>query len=279
MDNFWSAFLYNPLLQMALVAGIIASVSSGIVGTYVVVKRIVFISGSIAHSVLGGMGFFLWLKRVHGVTWASPLLGAVIAALLSAILIGWIQLNYRQREDSVIATIWSVGMAIGVVFIAQTPGYNVDLMSFLLGNILWVSSTDILILSLLDGVIVLVVLLLHKRFLALCFDEVQAELQGVPVKGLYLLLLALIAISVVLLIQIVGIVLALTMLTLPATIAGLFKRRLPQIMVLAVILSAVFNVVGTGVSYQLDWPSGATITLLAALSYLCCLVATKQRKA
>jgi zinc transport system permease protein len=276
MISFFEALRTNPLLQTALLAGFVASISSGVVGSYVIVKRIVFISGSIAHSVLGGMGFCLWLKRTQNVEWITPIHGALFAAIISALIIGWIHLNYRQREDSVIATLWSTGMAIGVIFISLTPGFNVELMSFLLGNILWVSHADIWTLIALDAIVLAAVMILHKRFLAICFDEEQAYLQGLSVKGFYLLLLSLIAVSVVLLIQVVGIILAITMLTIPPTIASLFTRRLSRTMFFAVIISSIFCLAGTAASYELDWPAGATIALLAALCYLICLLKTKK---
>jgi zinc transport system permease protein len=278
MISFLEALRTNPLLQTALLAGIAASVASGVVGSYVIVKRIVFISGSIAHSVLGGMGFCLWLRRVHSVEWVTPLQGALAAAIISALILGWIHLNYRQREDSVIATLWSVGMAIGVIFVSLTPGFNVELMSFLLGNVLWVSHADIGMLLALDIVILAIVLVLHKRFLAICFDEEQAYLQGLSVRGLYLLLLTLIAVSVVLLIQVVGIILAITMLTIPPTIASFFTRKLSSTMALAVVISSVFCTAGTAISYDLDWPTGATIALVAALCYLACLFKAKRTR-
>ena len=277
MSSFFEALQTSSLLQYALLAALLASIASGIVGAYVVVKRIAFISGSIAHSVLGGMGFFLWLQRTQGITWADPLWGALFAAILSALIIGWIHLNYRQREDAVIATIWSVGMAIGVLFIAQTPGFNVELSSFLLGNILWVGEQDVLSLLLLDGAIVITCLLLHKKFLAICFDEEQALLQGLSVKTLYLLMLVLIALSTVILIQVVGIILAIAMLTLPATIASLFAGKLSQIICLAIVFNVLFAVTGTALSYEANWPAGATITLVAAGSYLLCLVIKNKR--
>lgn len=277
MGEFFAALQSSSLLQYALLAALLASIASGIVGSYVVVKRIAFISGSIAHSVLGGMGFFLWLQRTKGLVWADPLLGALLAAILSALIIGWIHLNYRQREDAVIATIWSVGMAIGVLFIAQTPGFNVELSSFLLGNILWVGQQDVLSLLLLDAAIVIITLLLHKKFLAICFDEEQAWLQGLPVKALYLLMLVLIALSTVILIQVVGIILAIAMLTLPATIAGIFANRLSRIIILAIVFNALFALTGTALSYEADWPAGATITLVAAFAYLVCLALKRRR--
>lgn len=269
----------NPFLQMALLAGCAASITSGIVGSYVVVKRIVFISGSIAHSVLGGMGFFLWLRRSYHIEWITPLQGALVAAILSAFLIGWIHLKYRQREDTVIAALWSTGMSVGVIFIALTPGYNVELMNFLFGNILWVTQEDLLILLTLDVIVLVIALLFHNRFLAICYDEQQAFLQGISVSSLYLLLLCLVAISIVLLIQVVGSILIITMLAIPAAIAGSFTHKLSIMMVLAVIIGCVFSILGIGLSYQLNWPPGATISLTAAAFYLLQLMVLKKRQA
>ncbi len=257
-----------PFLYMALLAGFAASITGGVMGSFVVVKRIVFISGSIAHSVLGGMGFFLWLQRSYGIPWITPLQGAVVAAIISALLIGWIHLQYRQREDTVIAALWSTGMSIGVIFISLTPGYNVELMQYLFGNILWVTKGDILTLFVLDAVVVTLVALFRHQFLAICFDEQQAKLQKVPVKFFYLLLLCLIALSVVLLIQVVGAILVIAMLAIPAAIASNFTSRFTFMMALAVFIGWAFTLVGIGASYQLNWPPGATIALVAAVFYL-----------
>ncbi len=262
------AFTSVAFLQLALLAGIAASVAGGIVGSYVVVKRIAFISGSIAHAVLSGMGLFLYLNRTFDLPWLSPLAGALVAAILAALFIGYVHLKYREREDSVIAAVWAIGMAVGIVFVSLTPGYNIELMSFLLGNILWVSPADLITLGVLDFIVIILALSLHKRFLAICFDETQAELQGVPVKTLYMLMLMMVALTVVLLIQVVGIILVLTMLTIPPTIAGLFFRRLSSMIIGAIILGMIFSVAGTILSYTLDWPSGATIALVAGCAYL-----------
>jgi zinc transport system permease protein len=270
--NFLDALQTNPLLLSALIAGFAASIVSGIIGSYVVVKRIGFISGSISHAVLSGIGISLWLDRSQGYAWADPLLGALIAAVISALVIGWIHLYYRQREDSVIAAVWSIGMALGVLFISQTPGFNVELTNFLVGNILWVTPTDLALLFTLDAVILGIVLLLHKRFLALCFDEEQAKLQGVHVNALYLLLLVLTAVSIVLLIQVVGILLVMAMLTIPAAIANLFTSRLSRIMMGAVGISCLLCVVGSATAYHYDLPSGATIALLAGVAYVISLI-------
>ncbi len=266
--SFVQAVLANPILQSAVWAALGASIAGGTIGSYVVVKRIVSLSGSISHSVLSGMGCALWLQRTYGLAWLHPLYGAFVAALLSSLIIGYVHLNYREREDSVIAMIWSLGMAIGVIFIAQIPGFTVELMNFLLGNILWVSKSDLIVLGLFDLLILGVVFLYHKRLLALCFDEKQAELQGVPTRQLYLFLLALVAIATVVLINVVGIILVITMLALPASIAGVFTRKVTSMMVVAIFLNVLFSIGGLALSYHLDWPAGATIALFASIIYL-----------
>lgn len=269
--SFLDALRTNPLLLAAVIAGLASSVVSGIIGSYVVAKRIVFISGSISHSVLSGIGFCLWLERAKGIEWISPLEGALIAGILSALIIGWIHLHYRQREDTVIAALWSIGMAVGILFISQTPGFNVELTNFLIGNILWVTPTDLYILFALDLFIVVSAACLHKRFLAICFDDEQARLQGLHVNALYLFLLVLTAISIVLLIQVVGIILVMTMLTIPAAIANLFSTRLSTVMCFAVLIGGVFCFGGTALAYHADWPGGATIALVAGIAYVASL--------
>ena len=258
-------------LLLSIAAALLASIAGGIVGSYVVVKRISFISGSIAHAVLSGMGLFLFLSRIYNLPWLHPLLGALVAAIFAALALGHIRFKYREREDSLIAAIWALGMAIGIIFVSLTPGYNVELMGFLLGNILWVSHFDIVLLAILDLVIIGLAIGLHTRLLQLCFDETQARLNKISVKVLYTLLLVMIALTVVLLIQVVGIVLVLTMLTIPPAIAGLFAKRLSQMICGSVLLGAIFSVVGTYLSYYLDWPSGATIALVAGVAYVIAL--------
>lgn len=258
----------NPFLINALFAGFGASITSGIIGSYVVVKRIVFISGSISHSVLGGMGLSIWLKRLYGLEWLNPVYGALFAAILSALLIGWVHIKYREREDTVIAALWATGMSIGVIFIALTPGYNVELMNYLFGNILWVTKSDLLLILGLDLIVIAIAALFHRKFLAICFDEQQALLQNVKVKFYYLLLLCLVALSVVLLIQVVGAILIIALLAIPAAIAGRLTFRLSKMMLYAILISCLFTLIGTFLSYELNWPPGATIALTAALFYL-----------
>lgn len=265
MLEFFSVLPSQPFLQTALAAGLLASLACGITGTYVVVKRIVFISGGIAHTVLGGMG----LAYYYGL---NPIHGAMAAALAAAIIIGLVSLRAGQYEDTVIGALWAVGMAVGVIFITLTPGYKVDLMSYLFGNILMVPRQDLLLIAGLDVVILALVLLFYNQFMAVCFDEEFARLQGVKVEAVYLLLLCLISITVVILIQVVGIILVIALLTLPAAIAHQYAGSLGRMMVLASILGAVFVTGGLAVSYGPDLPAGATIIVLAGVSYIVSII-------
>jgi zinc transport system permease protein len=271
------AFLENPFILMALWASLLASVASGVIGSFVIIKRISFIAGSIAHSILGGMGLCLWLQRTQGLSFCEPIYGAFFSAIASALFLGWIHLNYKEREDAIIAAIWSTGMAIGMIFLSLTPGNNVELFNYLFGNILFIDKIDLIQLSALNIILVGVVAFYYKRFLALCFDDEQALLQGVSVKKLYLFLLILVAISVVLLMQIIGVILVIALLTIPATLASLFTHRLSVMMAFAALFCALFSIFGIGVSTTLNWPPGATITLIAALSYLVLLPLKKKK--
>lgn len=267
----------NPFLWMALLAGIAASINSGIIGAYVVTKRIVFISGSISHAVLGGMGLFLWLKRTYNLEFLTPMQGALVSAIGSAALLGWVHLKYKEREDSVIAAVWATGMAVGVIFITFTPGYNVELMNFLFGNILWVTKSDLLTICVLDVITIACTLIYYRKFQAICFDEEQAALQGAAVRPLYILLLCLVALSVVVLIQVVGAILVISMLTMPAAFAASMTKRLSSMMLVATLAGIGFTCLGTYASYQLNWPPGATTTLVAAFFYALALYKSKLK--
>jgi zinc transport system permease protein len=261
MGGFIDVVLRQTFMQNALLAGLLAGVSCGIIGAYVVVRRIGYLAGGIAHAVLGGMGIAYFLGK-------SPTLGALVMALASALAIGWVNLKLREREDTVIGALWATGMALGVLFIAKTPGYNVDLMSYLFGNILIVSRADLWLMLGLDAVIVSVVVLAYKQLLAVAFDAEFARLRGVHADFFYLLLLSMVALTVVTLIQVVGLILVIALLTLPAAIAEQYVRSLGAMMVLAALLSMLFTSGGLALSYQPDLPSGPTVILLAAASYL-----------
>ena len=273
------SFFSNPFLIMALLAGLCAAFAGGIIGTYVVVKRIVFISGSIAHSVLGGMGLALFLNRTFHWTLLHPVFGALIFALIAAFLIGWIRLYHQQREDTVIASLWTSGMALGVIFLSLTPGYNVEVLNFLFGNILWSSQSDLWLLLALDLCIFTSVLLLHKKFVAICFDEKQAKLQGLNTHLLYFILLSLVAITVVLLIQVVGAILVIAILSLPSAMANRFTHKVSTMMVLAVIFGMGLTFLGIMFSSSLNWPPGATISLITTLGYFLSFLCKKKSTA
>ncbi|MBS0621091.1 MAG: metal ABC transporter permease [Verrucomicrobia bacterium] len=276
--TFFNALFTTPFLLYSLIAGVAASFASGVIGSFVVVKRIVSLSGSIAHSVLGGMGLFLWLRRTYGWEFLTPLQGALAAGILSALLMGWIHRRYREREDTVIAAIWATGMSIGVIFIALTPGYNVELTNFLFGNILWVTQGDILLLLSLDLLIAAVVALFYQRFYAICFDEDEARLQGLRVDALYMLLLCLVAVSVVLLIQVVGAILVISLLAIPAAIAATLTHHFGRMIGLATLLGILFTFFGLFLAYEANWPPGASISLVAAFFYLITLSSNGTRR-
>ncbi|MEW6410993.1 MAG: metal ABC transporter permease [Candidatus Zixiibacteriota bacterium] len=268
MSDFIYAVLHHSFMFNALLTGVLASVACGVVGTYVVSRRITYIAGGIAHSVLGGLGFARYLATVYDWSWLSPLHGAIVAALLASMVIGWVSLKAREREDTVIGAIWAIGMAIGVIFISMTPGYNVDLMTYLFGNILLVTGHDLMLIAILDGVIVLTVALFYNKFLAVCFDEEFARIRGINTEFFYLLLLGLTGLTVVILVDVVGIVMVIALLTLPAAIAGHFTRTLWQTMWVATVLSILFTTFGLAISYSPDLPAGATIIIFAGIVYL-----------
>ncbi len=269
MSDFIAA-VTNPdvaFLRYSLAAGIIASFAFGIIGTYVVARKISYIAGAIAHSVLGGIGAGLYLHHQLGWTWFHPMVGALIAAILSAVIIGLVSIYACQREDTVIGAIWAVGMATGLLFIAKTSGY-IDPMSYLFGNILMLRAADLWLVVGLDVLVVVLGVFFYNKFLAVCFDDEFLLLRGVKADVYYIILLCLTALTVVLMVSVVGIVLVIALLTLPAAIAGFFTRQLWQMMLLAIVLSMIFTVFGVGVSYSLDLPSGPTIIVIAGIAYL-----------
>ncbi len=266
--GFWEALRIHEFLQYALLAGALASVASGVVGTYVVTRRISYLAAAIAHFVLAGMGCARYLQVTRGWAWATPLTGALVAAVVAAVLVAWVTLKARQREDTVIGALWAVGMAVGILFISRTPGFNENLMSYLFGNILMVTPTQVWLLVVLDMLVLAVALLLHRRFVAICFDEEFARVRGLPVDLYFTILLVLTALTVVILITVVGVVMVIALLTLPAAVAGLITRRLGTMMVLAVGLAAMFTATGIVASYGPSLPSGATIVVVASLAYL-----------
>jgi len=268
MSEFFHAVASHAFMRNALIAGFLASVACGVVGTYVVTRRITLIAGSLAHAVLGGMGAAYYLRTVHDWQWLHPLHGAIVAALLAAFIIGWVRIRGSEREDTVISALWAVGMAVGILFLFRTPGYKADLMTYLFGNIVMVDTQALQLLVVLDLAILAVTFLFYNPLLAVCFDEEFARLRGINVSLFYTLLLCLIALTIVTLVYVVGVVLVIALLTLPVSVAGRFTRKLWHLMVLAATLSVAVTTAGLGISYTSDLPVGATTILLAASVYI-----------
>ena len=271
MNSFLEVVSSQSFMQNAIAGGILASVACGAIGSYVVVKKIGYLAGGIAHAVLGGMGIAYYLGR-------SPIEGALVSAIVFAFILGWVSLRMQQQEDTIIGALWAGGMAVGILFISQTPGYNVDLMSFLFGNILMIASEDLYWIAGLDLIILVIVFLFYKQFISVSFDEEFARLRGIPVERFYLLFLSLVALTVVILIQIVGLILVIALLTLPAAIAGLYVRSLSLMMILAALFGMIFTTGGLAISYQPDLPPGPTIILLAGAFYLISLILNRIKR-
>ena len=258
--------LSYPFFQRALAAGLLAAVACGIVGTLVVVRRIASISGGLSHSAFGGVGLGYLLGF-------EPMLGALGFGVLSALGIGVAELRLRQGMDTLIAMVWAIGMALGILFVSLAPGQAPDLLGYLFGNILLVSPGYIGLVAVLDLVIVGTVVVLFRRLRAVAFDEEFAWVIGVPVGALFLLLLTLVALTVVVLIRVVGVILVIALLTIPAAVARHWTDRLSRMMALAVFTGAVsiaaglFLTFGLSSEFGIDLPTGPSIILLAAVVY------------
>jgi zinc transport system permease protein len=245
----------------ALLAGLLASIACGIIGSYVVVKRMVALSGGISHAAFGGIGLGYFLGF-------DPILGAVGFALAVSTGIGILREKAVQNLDTLIGAVWAAGMALGILFISLTPGYAPDLFSYLFGNILLVPQGDLLLMAVLALVIIGAVIIVYSPLLAVTFDEEYARVMNLPVTALMLLLLGLTALTVVMLIRVVGIILVIALLTLPAAIAREYAGEMRRMMVIAVAGGMIFTFSGIWLSYIFDIPSGATIILVSVVAYL-----------
>lgn len=262
--------LQFEFFRNALLAGLLVSIACGIVGTLVVLRRVVFLSGGIAHAAYGGIGLGFYLG-------IDPLLGAVGYSLAAALAMGLVELRARQRADTVIGVLWAIGMATGIILIDLTPGYKPDLMSYLFGSILAVPSNYLWLMLALDILITLFVALFFKELVASSFDESYALTRGVPVEAMHLAMVCLIALAVVMMMRVVGLIMVIALLTMPAAIAVDWVKDVKRAMGLAALLSAAFVVCGLALSYSLNLTSGATIILVAGATYLLSLGALRVR--
>lgn len=263
-----TGILEYGFMQNAFLAAVLVSVACGLVGTYVVIKRIVFISGGISHAAFGGigMGYFLGV---------NPILAAIPFSIISALIMGITSKKVKISEDTAIGILWSLGMAIGIIFINLTPGYVPDLMSYLFGSILTVPVNDLYIMFALDMVIIFMVLLFQREFQGISFDEEFSRVMGMPTTAMYLLLLSLVALSVVVMIKVVGVILVIALLTIPAAIAKQYTYNLGRMMVLAVIMGMILTTGGLYISFLFNLASGATIVLVLGIGFLCSLIVQK----
>jgi zinc transport system permease protein len=252
--------LSMTFFQNAVLAGVLASVACGVIGSLVVVNRQVFLAGGVAHAAYGGVGlaFFFGL----------PVLPTAVAfTALAALLTAHFTFGRRERTDSFVGVLWASGMALGIILIDLAPGYNVDLMSYLFGSILTVSRGDVAAMLLLDAIILLAVWRWYGELLSLSFDMEYARASGIPVKRLYGLMLIMVAVAVVLVIQVVGLILVIALLTIPPMLAETGSRSLSRMMLGASLWCLVFCMLGLGLAWQFDLASGAAIIAVAAASF------------
>ncbi|MCG8637823.1 MAG: metal ABC transporter permease [Desulfobacterales bacterium] len=257
--------LQFDFMQNALTAGLLASIICGVIGTLVVVNRIVFLSGGIAHAAYGGIGLAFYFKWPY-------LPGTIGFSLTAAMLMAAVSHKVKHRADTIVGVIWAVGMAFGIILLDLTPGYNVDLMSYLFGSILTVPSSELVVMAVVGVVITLLVFFYYPDLLAMSYDEEFAKIRGVPVKALYFGLIGMLAVTIVLVIQVVGLILVIALLTIPPFIAEKYAGSLAQMMLLSSALGSVFTLVGLWLSYQYNLTSGATIIMVSGSAFIVSLL-------
>lgn len=255
--NLWS----YDFFRMALLTAILTAISCGIIGTYIVSRRIVFISGGLTHASFGGIGLGYYLG-------ISPIAGAAVFAMFSALGIEYVSKRISIREDSAIAILWSFGMAVGIIFIFITPGYVPNLMTYLFGSILTVTRIDMWMLFILSLVTILYFAVFYRYILYVAFDETYSITRKIPVSFINYSMMILIALTIVFNIRVVGIILVLSLLTIPQTIANVFTGNFFRIMLLSILFGLAGSISGLFISYYFDIPSGASIIFFLVLMFL-----------
>ena len=278
MENLFTLLNFG-FFRNAFLAAFVASITCGVIGTYIVSRRIVFISGGITHASFGGIGMGYYFGF-------DPIAGAIIFGILSALGIEFFTKKADLREDSAIAMLWSLGMALGVIFIFLTPGYAPNLMSYLFGNILTVSREDLIHLTLLAIFVIGFFMIFYRMIIFVSFDEEFALTNNAPVRLFNAMLISLVALTIVLNIRVVGIILVMSLLTIPQAIANLFTKRFDFMMIYSILFGLLGSITGLTFSYIYDIPSGAaiifTLVVLYGLIKTTCLifgkVSIKHRK-
>ncbi|PLY07370.1 MAG: hypothetical protein C0625_07105 [Arcobacter sp.] len=263
--------LSYTFIQNALIAGILVSIITGIIGSLIVANKMVFLSGGIAHSAYGGIGLSIYFGL-------PMLLSTSIFSVFITVLIAILTYQKRENLDTIIGLTWAIGMSFGILLVDLTPGYNSDLMSYLFGSILAVNSDDILFMSVLLGFIVLTLLFFYRDILAVSYDNEYANLRGIKTRFFYTLILILSALSIVIAIKIVGLILVIALLTIPIYIAQRFCNTLFRMMIVSGFFSMIFTIFGLIVSYTYDLSSGPSIILVSSICMFCVIIFQFLRK-
>ena len=280
MTAFFQDLGSNPFLLTGLLAGLLASIACGVMGPYIITRRIVFLAGAIAHIAIGGVGAAIYLTHrfPEGCSGLNPLMGATVVSVLAAVVLAILHQRAQERLDTVVGALWAIGMAAGLLLIKMTPGYHTELMSYLFGNIAFVGWDSIRLMVGLDLIIVVVAVLWHKRFLALCLDEEQAELQGISVLATEIVLLVLVALTVIVLTQIVGLILVIALVSLPAAAVAQRVPRRTSLISYSVVQSGMLTTVPRVLVYGTRISPEAAIVLAAAGIYLTAVVLRRWRR-
>ncbi|WED24688.1 metal ABC transporter permease [Vibrio sp. JC009] len=276
MNEFITA-LTNPdvaFIRYAFLAGLLSSIPFGIIGSFVVVKRMTYIAGAVSHTSLGGIGLALYLSTVMSISSISPMGGAVIFALISALIISLAITKTNARLDTVIGSIWAIGMSLGLIFIYLTPGY-IDPMSYLFGNILLISRDNLITILTLSSVITLFSLLFFNQFISTSFDSDFARTRNINTTFYETFLIILVALTVILMINIVGIVMVIALLTLPPAISALYTKRMKSMMLVSILVCALITSSGLYLSYIFTVPTGSTTVILGGVIYVTMLLSNK----
>ena len=265
----------NPLLWCGLLAGLASSVACGVVGPYVVTRRIVFLGGAISHASIGGLGASIWLSTTFPTTfgWLSPIVGLTIAAILTAILLAIVQYSVHERLDTLIGALWAIGMSIGILFLKFTPGYQTELTTYLFGNIACVGPSDVWRCVALDGVILTAAFLFHKQLLATALDREYLTTQGIPILATEMLLLSMVALTVIQLTQIVGMILVIALLSLPAATVAPYVKRMSTFFLATTLLCVGVTTLPRILVYGTPVNPESAIVLASGLVYLVSTVA------
>ena len=261
----WLAY---DFMRNALLASVLVSIACGIIGTLVVLNRIVFISGGIAHAAYGGVG----IAYYFGI---DPIIGAIAFSVLSALGMGWVHRRQQERADTIIGVMWAMG--IGIIFLSLSPGYKADLMSYLFGSILAVSMADLWLMGLIAGLVALFVVLFYRMLLSISFDVTFSTVRNLPVSSVYLAMITLISLTVVISMRVVGLIMVIALLTIPPAVANLFLKDMAKIMLAASLIAVLNSVLGLMLSYALNLPSGAAIILLLGLCYIVAAIISSLR--